>query len=115
MASQGNLFNVGATITAADDESEVINMSKFCLTKLVVEDDLVGTALTFLAGVAEDSLFPLYNQDGTSVEITLSATNAGQGVYALNANDFAGIEFLQVVSNGNESADVPIRLYGYHV
>lgn len=116
MSTQGNLFNVTASIAAAENgTTDAIHMAKFALVKIGVENDAVATKLSFLAGNASDNLKPLCNQDGTLVEVTLSTTANGEAVYALNANDFAAIEYIKVVSNATESAAVPIRLYGYKV
>ncbi|TXH10052.1 MAG: hypothetical protein E6R04_06370 [Spirochaetes bacterium] len=112
MAIQGRLFNVTATLPAeASSESEVINMSKFCLIALGVEDVPVATSLTFEVGNAADNLLPLKDQDGAEIAITLD----GAAVYSLNANDFASFEYIKVVSGATETSAITLRLYGYHV
>lgn len=114
MSSQGRLFNIATTLPAeASSETEVINMAKFCLLAVEVIGDPVATTLTFEAGYTEAGVTPLYNQDGTRVTITLNATPAG--VYTLNANDFAGFEYIKIVSGATEVAPITLRLFGYYV
>ena len=113
MSVQGRLFNVAATLPAeASSETEAINMAKFCLVALGVENVPVATALTFEVGNEADNLLPLFSQDGEEITITL---DAGAAVYSLNANDFAGFEYIKVVSGATETSAVTLRLYGYHV
>ena len=112
MSIQGKLFNVTTTLPAeASSETEAINMAKFCLVAIGVEGDPVATTLTFEAGNASDNLRTLMDKDGDVITVTLD----GEGVYSLNANDFAGFEYIKVVSGATETAAITLRLYGYHV
>lgn len=114
MAVQGRLFNVATTLPAqASSESAVVDMSKFCLLAIGVTGDPVATTLTFEVGHESATVTPLYDQDGELITVTLNATP--EGVYSLNANDFAGFEYIRVVSGATEVAEITIRLYGYHV
>ncbi len=114
MASQGKLFNIATTLPAeASSETDVINMAKFCLLGIGVTGNPVATALTFEVGHEEASIYPLYDQDGVLFTVTFNATP--EGVYTLNANDFAGFEYIKIVSGATEVAPITLRLFGYYV
>lgn len=69
---------------------------------------MTGTELTFEISNDDTTFVPLRDSAGAAIAVTVDTTAAA---YALNANDFAGFNYIKVVSGSAEGADRDIVLH----
>lgn len=103
---------IKTTLEVTGATTPVIPLGFMVPSAIAVEDAAVGTALVINAGDTTNVL-PLYDQNGSPIDITLASTGSGVGVYSLTPDDFKGIKFIQIESNGIETDPIAITIYGY--
>lgn len=97
---------VTATIASSDTVSGEVNVYGTTLCGLHLPASFTGTALTFQAAVASGGTYQEVYKDGAALSVTVA-----QAKYiALNPADFAGIQYLKIVSGSAEAAERIITL-----
>jgi len=90
-----------AVIAASGTKSAAIPLNGFVPVGIYFPATFTGTAVTFEACDTEDGTYrPVYNSAGA-----VSYTIAQARFYALDPKDFAGINFLKIVSGATEGAE----------
>lgn len=105
-------FVAEAVIASGETDSSVVNMSNFTLAAVEIPASMTSTALTFNVGSSSASVAPLKDMTDSAVSVTISNTAA---VYRLDANDFNGFQYVQVVAGSSEGAARTLKLYGYKI
>lgn len=101
------------TLDTTTGKTDVIHMGYTTLNAVGVEGAVVGTKLSFEVGQEVSTLLPLMDQDGGTIEITLTSVSSGRGLYVVSREDFMFAKFIRVVSNGTETSATPITLQSY--
>lgn len=109
----GSLKIFDATVLASTEASAVIYMEGYVPVKIFVEGAMVGTEISFEVGADPAALQPLYDIDGLPVKVTLDASDVG--AYSVYPAYFTGCPYVQLVSNGNETSNVSVKIYGYKI
>lgn len=94
-----------ASIASGGTTSQPIGLQGNRLLAIQTPAALTGTALTFLASFDDETYAPLYNSSG-AVSVTVAASR----YIAVEPADFAGVEYLKVVSGSAEGAARSITL-----
>ena len=97
----------------ASSETPAVEIGKFALLGVRVHAAPVTSSLTFKVGNASGEMDVLKDTAGNEVEVTLGSTKTG--VYTLNANDFAGFQYVKIISGSTETSEITLTLYGYEV
>lgn len=86
-------------------ESAIINLQNEKITYIVIPASFTGTSISFkVDSDGTSSNMVAYNNASTGALISITVT-AGES-YAWNINDFAGVMYLQIVSNASQTGDV---------
>ncbi len=101
---------VEAVIPAAGSTSATVAVpANKILLGVKTPGTLVGTTLTFKVGfVSTDTPVTMKKADG-SADYSIGTVTTNK-YYPVNPNDFQGVPFLQVVSNGTETGGATIQL-----
>lgn len=97
----------------AGSETDPVEVGKFALMAVRIHSAPVASSLTFKVGNNGSSMDVLKKADGSTVTLTLGSTKPG--VYTLDANDFAGFQYITVVSGETETSVIDLTLFGYEV
>ena len=93
--------SVAVTIAASSTTSTLVYLKGFELTGILLPTAFTGTAVSFLASVDGTNFYPLKT---TTSGTSLSYTVAPSTFQAINPSDFAGVNYLKIVSNSSEAA-----------
>lgn len=96
-----------ATIANGAATSTAVDLCGVTLAGIQLPASFTGTSITFQAATSLGGTYQtIINPTGASVGATVSA-----GKYlTLSPSDFAGIQFLKIVSGSNEGADRTLEL-----
>jgi hypothetical protein len=90
---------VVANIAASGTTSQSLDLSGSCLVGIQMPTAFTGTAVTFNVSADGVNFYPMYS--GASA---YSLTVAASRYILIPAADFAGVRYLQVVSNATEGS-----------
>lgn len=97
-----------AIVLASSEKTAAINLKGLTLVGIMLPATFTGTSITFEASDAVDGTFVVVKA-GTGGS-SLSYTVAQNTWVALDPKDFYGLNFIKIVSGGNETADRTIVL-----
>jgi hypothetical protein len=96
----------GVTIASSGTESAAVDLRGMTLCGFYLPAALTGTAVSFKASIDNSTFVTVEDGFGNTVSKTVSASKA----IILNPSDFAGIQYLKLVSNATEAAERTITL-----
>lgn len=100
VVSLGQLVQSAQSIASSTTTSPAFATSGLSLVGIQLPAAFTGTAVSFLVATSLAGTYqPLYNSAGQ-----VSYTVAGGRFIAINPQDFYGVQFLKIVSNGTEVA-----------
>ena len=99
-------FTKTATIQVGQTVSEAIDLHGASLVGLDIDANLTGTSIKFQRALALDGTYKDYKANDSAVppaikdvEVTVSAGDT----FGLNATDFAGVQFMKLVSGAAQA------------
>lgn len=95
------------TIASGETDSDIISITPGLIGRIFLPT-LTGTELSFKGGYTEASIAPLADQFNTPVKIT-SADGVNK-TRSVNPFDFAGLKYLQIISNAAEGSERVIKV-----
>ena len=99
--------NVVATIAASGTTSTPIWLKGFELTGIVIPATFTGTAITFQASLDGVNYYTLKNTySGAAVSYTVTTSS----FYAIAPADFAGVNYIKIVSGSTEGSTRTLNL-----
>ena len=93
-----------------DDLSEMVDLGELHPTHILFPAAMTGSNITFhVANKKDDTFVELVTYDGTAVSITVTASKMVS--LAQFFDEFFGLRYLKLKSDGNEAADRTLYVY----
>lgn len=103
---QPRIAHPAAAIAAGQAASDPVDLGGTTLCGLYLPAAFTGTSLTFQASPSAGGTYQTIQKSGADLSIAVAP-----GKYAaLSPGDFAGVQFLKIVSNANEAAPRSLTL-----
>ena len=101
------LCSVSATIASSQTTSDAVDLAGTTLVGIQLPASLTGTALSFEAATTSGGTYQQVIGGGGNV---LSKTVSGGKFLSLDPAEFAGVQFLKIVSDASEGAERTLEL-----